>query len=227
VQVIILAGGVGTRLRPLTHTIPKSMVPIHGKPFLAHSIEMVQKQGFTDIVLSVGYLGGQIEDYFGDGKSYGVNIRYSREKTPLGTGGALLRAGQYLEKESFVLNGDTYLDVDYKNIIEFYRKHGEKAVMVVYNNALKLADNNVLMREGDMVQSYDVTTESDFIDAGVYIFNKDDLPEDKTEEAISLKKAVIDPLITNKCLLGYKTDKRYYDIGTKERIEVFENEVLQ
>src|SRR5262245_38458562 len=101
-QAVILAGGLGTRLWPLTKEIPKPMVPIAGTPYLEHQLRLLAKQQITDVVLLTGYLGSQIEGHFGNGASLELNIRYSRESRPLGTGGAL-REARHLLADSFVL----------------------------------------------------------------------------------------------------------------------------
>ena len=112
-QVVILAGGLGTRLGPLTRPHPKPMVPVKGVPYLEHQLRLLARQGLTDIVLLTGYLGEQIEEYFGDGDRMGLRLRYSRELEPLGTGGALRQARPLLEEAFLVIYGDSYLRIDY------------------------------------------------------------------------------------------------------------------
>src|ERR1051325_9126184 len=110
-QVVILAGGLGTRLWPLTKTGPKPMVPVAGLPYLEHQVRLFEKQSIRDVVMLTGYLGEQIEEYFGDGARWGMSIAYSREQQPLGTGGAL-REARHLLAETFVLiYGDSYLPI--------------------------------------------------------------------------------------------------------------------
>src|SRR5512137_1345027 len=111
-KVLVLAGGLGTRLRPLTETLPKVLVPVLGRPFLEHLVEDVARQGFTRLVLSVGVLSDQVEACFGDGGRLGCCIEYARETTPLGTGGAVVNALPLLGDTFLVLNGDTLLEVD-------------------------------------------------------------------------------------------------------------------
>src|SRR5437879_6496433 len=108
-QAVILAGGLGTRMRPLTEQVPKPMLPVNGKPFLEHQIRLLESRGFLRVLLLVGYLGEQIEEYF----ALDSHIDYSYESSPLGTGGALKNAAAKLDSKFVVLNGDTYLDVDY------------------------------------------------------------------------------------------------------------------
>src|SRR5882724_5899162 len=103
-QAVILAGGLGTRMRPVTETIPKPMIPVCGKPFLQHQLELLQKNGIDRVLLLVSYLGEQIEEYFSNGDSLKMNLSYSYESSPLGTGGALKNAGSKLEEKFLVLN---------------------------------------------------------------------------------------------------------------------------
>jgi len=115
IPIAILAGGLATRLRPITEKIPKSLVPVAGKPFLAHQLELLRARGIKRIVLCIGYLGEMIQKDFGDGSAYGVHLDYSFDGPKLlGTGGALKRALPKLGNEFFVLYGDSYLPIEYK-----------------------------------------------------------------------------------------------------------------
>ena len=123
IPVAILAGGLATRLRPITEKIPKSLVPVAGKPFLAHQLELLQSRGIRRAVLCVGYLGEMIQRDFGDGRAFGVQLDYSFDGPKLlGTGGAIKRALPLLGDEFFVLYGDSYLPVEYRPIAEFFRQ---------------------------------------------------------------------------------------------------------
>lgn len=224
-QVVILAGGQGTRLLPLTQNIPKPMVLIRGKPFLAYQLLMVRKQGYRNIVLCVGYLADQIIRYFGDGASFGLRIVYSIEQEPLGTGGALRFAYEVLEDDFILLNGDTYLNIPYQPVVDFYKKEDVIGVIVVYNNFHKLADNNVLMRNRNRVESYGGGNGHNYVDAGVYLFNKSAVAAIDAGMKVSLAEGMLNPLIRRGSLAGYVTKNRYYDIGTFDRIKIFEKEV--
>jgi len=225
-QVVILAGGRGTRLLPLTQDVPKPMVPIRGRPFLEYQLRMLKKQGFKDVVLCVGYLADKISRYFGEGASLGLRIAYSVEQEPLGTGGALRFAYDTLADDFLLLNGDTYLDVPYAPVCEFYKKEDVSGVIVVYNNMLKLAANNVLIKTRNRISCYGEGEGLNYVDAGVYVFKKEALRDITPGRQMSLHEAVLTPLIKKGQLAGYTTDKRYYDIGTFDRITVFENEVV-
>src|SRR5581483_11827358 len=121
IPVAILAGGLATRLRPITEKIPKSLVPVAGQPFLHHQLKQLHAQGIRHAVLCVGHLGEMIRDDFGDGSAYGIRLEYSFDGPKLlGTGGALKQALPKLGKEFFVLYGDSYLPIDYAPIADFF-----------------------------------------------------------------------------------------------------------
>jgi NDP-sugar pyrophosphorylase family protein len=116
-RILILAGGLGTRIRSLFPDVPKPLVPIHDRPFLAWQIELLIAQGFKRFVFCISYLGQQIIDYFGDGSQWGVTIEYSIESSPLGTAGAIRQASKFIDRTTIILNGDTYFQTDYRLLI--------------------------------------------------------------------------------------------------------------
>jgi len=128
---IILAGGLGTRLRPLTLETPKPLLPIKGKPMIEHTINQLRDHGIKNVILSIGYKADQIKEYFGNGSKFGVNITYSIEEQPLGTGGAVKQAAANLT-ESFILAwGDNLMDVDYTKMAEAFDNHNTKITMAL------------------------------------------------------------------------------------------------
>src|SRR5260370_34354315 len=131
--VAILAGGLASRLRPLTAKIAKALLPVAGKPFLAHQLERLRKQGLHHVVLCVGYLGETIQAQFGDGSGWGVKLEYSFDgPAPLGTGGALKQALPLLGGNFFTLYGDSYLPIDFKPVAEFFQRGGNRVLMTGY-----------------------------------------------------------------------------------------------
>src|SRR5437763_8512465 len=135
-QAVILAGGLGTRMRPMTEQVPKPMLPVNGRPFLYHQLRLLESRGFRRVLLLVGYLGEQIEGYFDSeaGATLEVGISYSYESSPLGTGGALRNAATKLDPAFVVLNGDTYLDVDYRRLCADFERGDCAGMTVAYNN---------------------------------------------------------------------------------------------
>lgn len=222
-QVAILAGGLATRLRPITETIPKAMVPIHGKPFLEYQIDFLKKNGVKELVLCVGYLSEQIEQFFGDGHTRGVSIRYVYDgKTLLGTAGALKRAEDQLDEDFFVMYGDSYILLDFQEVYSYFRKSQKLALMVVYKNDNKYDTSNVAVENG-MVTRYDKKNSSGdlvLIDYGVLVFNKKVL-ELIPENQVCPLEDIINTLIQKKELAAYETKNRFYEIGSHKGMDEF------
>ena len=173
IPVAILAGGLATRLRPVTEKIPKSLLPVAGRPFLAHQLEMLHVRGIRRAVLCLGHLGEMIQREFGDGSEFGVQLDYSFDGPKLlGTGGAIRRALPLLGYEFFVLYGDSYLPVEYQPIAEFFRRSGKLGCMTVYRNEGRYDTSNVVFRDGE-IAVYDKkkrSPEMRHIDYGLSLF---------------------------------------------------------
>ncbi|NND98610.1 MAG: NTP transferase domain-containing protein [Pirellulaceae bacterium] len=223
-QAVILAGGLGTRLRPLTKTVPKPMVPVGDTPYLQHQLRLLQQQTITDIVLLTGYLGEQIEDYFGDGSEFGIQVRYSREDTPLGTGGALKAASELLADSFLVIYGDSYLPIQYGQVLQMLNQSTASGVVTVYDNQFEDTGviNNIAIDDSNVITKY-IKDEPDdpdlnYVEAGVLALTTklvDEIPAGK----VSLEQEIFPRLIADRRLLGFVTTQRFYDIGTPERLE--------
>jgi len=226
-QVVILAGGLGTRLRPLTYQIPKPLVPVHGKPFLEYQLELLKKHGLKDVILCVGYLGNKIKDYFGKGEKIGLDLSYSFEEKPLGTGGALKNAQNILEDEFLLMNGDTFLDFDYQDLISYFYKQKKMETMVVFKNQPKIMLNNVTINDRNKVINYNKKMEgkANCVDAGIQIFRKSVLDFIPENEKISLEEKIFPILIKNKEMIAFPVNQRFYDIGTFKQLKKF-NQIL-
>ncbi len=124
-KAVIMAGGKGTRLAPLTNETPKPLMPIINKPILQYIIELLKKHGITDISMSLGYMAGKIIETFGNGKDLGVNLRYSIEKEPLGTAGGVKAAAENFKEDFLVISGDAFTDYDLSELISFHKNHGK------------------------------------------------------------------------------------------------------
>ena len=224
-QALILAGGLGTRLRPITDTIPKPMVTVLGRPFLYHQLELLRGSGITDIVLSVGYLGEKIRDYFGDGSSMGVRIRYSFEDKPMGTGGGLRAAGGLLEKEFFVVYGDSYLPVDYGEIELYFRASGKTGLIVAYDNSEDTTvPCNVSMDSNRLVTKYRKNSsggDCTLVEAGVLAFRKKVIAM-LPDGPASMEEALFPALIERGELACFVTHQRFFDIGSPGRLMRFQ-----
>ena len=193
-QAVILAGGLGMRLSPLTKQVPKVMAAVNGQPFLGHLLELLKNQGINDIILCVGYLGEQVRLFFGDGQGLGLDIRYSEERERLlGTGGALKQARNLLDERFLVINGDTYLPIDYAEVEGSFDRHGKKALMVVYDNRENTGvRNNVELNKDGLVAGYDKERSAPglkYVEAGVSILSREAL--DIIEEGSSVSSNLI------------------------------------
>jgi len=226
-QAVILAGGPGTRLRPLTEHIPKVMAPVNGEPFLLHLLRLLRSQGVRDIVLCVGYLGKQVKDFFGKGERFGLKIKYSEEKEKLlGTGGALKKAQSLLSDYFLVINGDTYLPIDYAELEKTFREHHKKALIVVYDNRENTGVKNNVELDSDLLVVRHDKEGSDlalkYVEAGVLVLQREALDILPDEQTISLEKGLYPTLMAQKELAAYITHQRFYDIGTPEQKKIFE-----
>jgi NDP-sugar pyrophosphorylase family protein len=171
----VLAGGMGTRLKPITQKIPKPMAPIKGKPLLEHTIDSLKRADFTNITISVGYLKEQIMNYFGSGEKFHVNIKYATEDTPLGTGGAIKRHASAFKSDFIVVNGDNVFDFDLR---EIYKAHRESRPMatVGLGYAEDVSQFGVVKMEGNRITQFVEKPEgssppSHFVSTGVYVLS--------------------------------------------------------
>ena len=216
IPVAILAGGLATRLRPITEKIPKSLVPVAGRPFLAHQLELLRSRGIRRAVLCVGYLGEMIQHDFGDGGKFGVKLDYAFDGPKLlGTGGAIKRALPLLGPEFFVLYGDSYLPVDYAPIAEFFQRSGKLGCMTVYRNEGKYDTSNVVFRDGEIVV-YDKKAklpEMRHIDYGLSLFKSSVFDSYAANQVFDLAE-VMGKLVREKQLAGYEVPERFYEMGS-------------
>lgn len=226
-KTIILAGGLGIRLRPLTETIPKPMVLLNNKPYLEYQIAYLKQFGFTDIVLMVGYLGEKIESYFGDGSRMGVSIVYSYEKTLLGTAGALKNAEDLISTDQFLLlYGDSFLPIDLNQFVESFLESRKKCLLAVYDNKENThVKNNIRLDEDKNICAYEKDAVGEnfyYVDSGVLCLKKDVLGFIPKGAVASLETDVFPKLIKDRAMAAYMTNTRFFDIGTPERLKVAE-----
>jgi len=214
--VAVLAGGVATRLRPITEKIPKSLVPVAGKPFLAHQLELLRERGCRRVVLCVGHLGEMIQREFGDGAAHGLRLDYSFDSPKLlGTGGAIKRALPLLGGEFFVLYGDSYLPIEYRPIVDFFRHSGKLGCMTVYRNEGRYDTSNVVFRDGEIIV-YDKKArapEMRHIDYGLSLFKAAAFDAYPGDQAFDLAE-VLGKLVHERQVAGYEVRERFYEIGS-------------
>lgn len=225
--VAILAGGLATRLRPITETIPKALVDVAGKPFIARQLEHLYAQGVRNVVLCVGYLGEMIQEVVGTGERYGLQVRYSFDGSELlGTGGALKKALPLLENHFFVLYGDSYLPVNFSTVQDAYVRSGQPALMTVLKNGDRWDKSNVLFVDGQLVE-YNKRAprpEMAYIDYGLGLVSAsvfDPYPNDGPFDLAT----VYQDLSVKGLLAGLEMHQRFYEIGShsglKEAEEYF------
>ena len=228
-QVVILAGGLGTRLHPITRLVPKPMVPVAGVPYLAHQLRLLASQSFSHVLMLTGYLGEQIEACFGDGNEFGLRIKYCRERIPMGTGGALREARWALAESFLLIYGDSYLPIAYRELGIQLQASGAGAVVAVYRDATgetNVPANIVLGPDGTILRydkrSGNADPELCYIDAGVLALRRSVLDLIPEEGPASLEERIFPELIRRRRLLGHVTSQRFYDMGTPERLRVIE-----
>ncbi|MCD4668981.1 MAG: NTP transferase domain-containing protein [Actinomycetia bacterium] len=228
--IVIISGGLATRLGPLAENIPKSLLEFNNKPFIQHQIELLAKKGFKNIVICLGHLGEQIEDFLGNGKWLNVDINYSFDgATLLGTGGAVLKARNYLSDVFFIIYGDSYLDIDYKTALNFLYENNKLGLMTVYENNNQYDKSNVIYKN-NMVALYDKknrTNEMDYIDYGLSIFNKEALNLIDLKSGFYDLADLLNILSKKNQLLGFEVKKRFYEIGSQKGIKDFNDYITK
>jgi NDP-sugar pyrophosphorylase family protein len=222
-QAVILAGGLATRLRPLTETLPKCLVKVGGRPFLEYQLELLKKNGISRILLCLGHLSEMVTKYFQEGEKFGVSLSYSvEEERLLGTGGALRKAWLLLENEFLLLYGDSYLDFSYSEIIEHYQKKPPVALLSVYRNQNQWDRSNAVVEDG-YVKIYDKNNflpEMQYIDAGLSILSKNVIREIPPHEFYDLAD-LYKSLVRRKLLQAYQIRQRFYEVGSTAGLQEF------
>jgi N-acetyl-alpha-D-muramate 1-phosphate uridylyltransferase len=219
--VAILAGGLATRLRPITEKIPKSLVEVAGEAFIVRQLDYLRRQRVRDVVLCIGYLGEMIEAVVGDGSRFGLHVSYSMDGPALlGTGGALRRAGPLLGEACFVLYGDSYLPVDFGAIETEFWASGQPALMTVLYNQDRWDKSNVLFVDGKLQEYNKRAPRPDFsyIDYGLSIVRREILESYPANQAFDLA-TVYHSLSLEQRLHGYEVFKRFYEIGSPSGLQ--------
>jgi len=214
--VALLAGGMATRLRPITEKIPKLLVEVAGEPFFSHQLRLLKKNGLTKIVLCVGYLGDMIVEQYGDGSKWGVEIQYSFDgEKLLGTGGALIRALPKLGDAFYVLYGDSYLPINYQAVGRAFLDSGKLGLMTVFENREAYDASNVWFEDGriKLYSKKRKIPQMKHIDYGLGVFRSaafDPCPRD----AVVDLAAVQTDLVARDQVAGYEMKERFYEIGS-------------
>jgi NDP-sugar pyrophosphorylase family protein len=232
-KAVILAGGEGTRLRPLTLAIPKPVVPVVDRPFLRHQLDLLGHVGVDDVILSLAYRPERIQDVFGDGAAFGKRIRYVVEDTPLGTGGAVKNAEALLDETTIVFNGDVLTDVDLPRVIEEHRASGAAATLVLTPvpnpSAYGLVETDASSRVRRFVEKPEpsqITT--DTINAGIYVLDTSTLSLMPAGVNHSIERAFFPTLLARGDLVRAHVHRGYWiDIGTPEKYIQVHRDILR
>jgi len=216
--VVILAGGLGTRIRQFGENVPKALLDINGEPFLGHQLRLLQRNSIRHVVLCIGHLAEQIEAYTGDGSRFGMKVEYSYDgPTLLGTGGAIRKALPKLDAAFFVLYGDSYLTCDFAAVQNTFQQSGKNALMTVLKNEGLWDKSNVEFANGE-IQIYDKTLNSPamkHIDYGLGLFKRsvfEALPENTKIDMAN----VYQDMLTQKQLAAFEVPERFYEIGSPQ-----------
>jgi histidinol-phosphate phosphatase family protein len=224
-QAVILAGGEGTRLRPLTCDVPKPMAPLNDRPFLEYLIEILRENGISEVVLLLGYLPETLTQHFGDGSNYGIGIKYSVGKVTDKTGTRIKNAEPMLDDIFLLMYCDNYWPLNLKRLFEFNIEHKTLASTTVYANKDGKgeygAENNIYVDDDGYVLKYDKSRKSkdlNGVDIGFFIINKYVLAL-MPNNNFSFEEETLPLLVDKRQLSGYLTEHRYYYISTLERLK--------
>ncbi|MGH7450613.1 MAG: nucleotidyltransferase family protein [bacterium] len=230
-QALILAGGLGTRLQSVVNDKPKPMAAVSDKPFIEYQIEFLKRYGVGHLILCVGYLYEQIQDYFGNGEKWGIRIDYSIEKELLGTAGALKQAQPFIDGTFLVLNGDTYFDVNLQELIKFHQRQNaehegigtlaltERQDAKNFGSVTTDAQHRILRFE----EKSERAEASKLINAGIYVLEPEILQHISPAQKVSLEKETFPALLNQgHRLFGYETKGYFVDIGTPAGYQGFQ-----
>jgi NDP-sugar pyrophosphorylase family protein len=213
--VAILAGGLATRLGKLAKDTPKSLIPIAGRPFIFHQLDLLKESGVEKVVVCAGHLGEKLKAAVGDGSGLGIDVRYSFDgPKPLGTGGALRAALPLLPGLFLILYGDSYLEIDYREVAKSFLYSGKLALMTVYRNTGRWERSNAVYENG-IVRLYDKNAtgiEMNYVDYGLTCMTSsviEEWPQDRFDLADALTKLSI-----RKELAGFEAANRFFEIGS-------------
>lgn len=218
-QAVILAGGKGTRLRPFTATLPKPLVPVGDYPIIEIVLRQLKHFGFTDVIISTGHLAELIEAYCGDGRRWGVKIRYVREDKPLSTAGAL-KLIRGLEPRFLTINGDLLTTLDFGKLYEHHRRRGADAAIAVCERSTKIEFGVIELDGSDRLRTYtEKPSQSYLISMGVNVFDRRVLRHIEPGEALGIPELMLRIKAAGGSVLGFRNKAEWLDIGRPEDYE--------
>ena len=226
-QAVVLVGGLGTRLRDLVNDRPKPMAPVNGKPFLEYQVEFLKNNGIGEIIFSTGYMSEKIEEHFGSGKKYGLQIKYVKEKDLLGTGGAIKNAKDIMKEQFFVLNGDSMFLIDLNSMVEFHKNNHADLTIALAKVQQKSRFGNVEINDKFRITGFTEKENipGDLINGGIYYFEKNNFNWNTFPEKYSIEKEFFPQVVKKNNVFGFVSDSYFIDIGTIEDYKRFENDI--
>ena len=225
--VFIMAGGFGTRLRPLTDNCPKPMLPVGGKPILETILENFLEAGFRDFYFSTHYLPEIIQNYFGDGSKFGCSITYVHEEKPLGTGGALgLLPDNLPDLPIIMINGDILTKVNFEHLLEDHKNKGSIATMCVKQNQYQIPYGVIKEQDGNVIGVDEKPTQTYFINAGIYVFEPELLKSVQKNEKINMPPLLMRKVEEGKKVNLFPIHEYWLDIGQPSEFEKAQNDIV-
>ncbi len=218
-KIILMVGGLGSRLRPLTYKTPKPMLPVAGKPILQTIVEKFVSYGFVNIVMCVGYKSNIIKDFFKDGCDFGANIKYVLEDKRMGTTGSLTLLEDKPKEPFFVMNGDLLTNANFEHILDFHLENKSMATMCLREYEFQVPYGVVNVNNGTILSIDEKPIQKYYVNAGIYILNReciDEIPEDKFYDMPTLFEKLIGK---NKKIMSFPLKEYWMDIGRMDEYE--------
>ncbi len=218
---VLISGGLGTRLRPVTYEIPKPLIPIQGRTLTEQILDVLKEGGIKKVYMSIGYMAPKIMDYFGDGSKFGVEMRYIVEKEELGTGGWMKLIDSVPHDDFVALNGDNLLDVDLKDMLDFHQGNGA-LITIALTEVEDVSSRGVVRLDGDRIAEFvekpkPEDAPSNLINSGYYIFNPGVFEILPDGNRFMLENHVFPKVAELGRLCGYPTTGQWFDTGTLDR----------
>jgi NDP-sugar pyrophosphorylase family protein len=226
-KAVILAGGAGTRMRPLTYVIPKVLLPIGGKPLLEHTVRYLRGYGITEFVICVSYLKKQIMDQFKDGKDLGVSIEYAETDLPMGTGGQLKTAERFIDDTFLGMNGDIVTSLNVQNLIDFHKSTSGFGTIALKKFDVKIPYGYVSVDEDRITKFEEKPTLSYMANAGIYVLGPEIFKSIAKDAVVSLETQTFPQLLAEgRKLHAYFEDAYWSDVGSMAEFERVNNDAL-
>lgn len=224
---MILAGGVGTRMRPLTYLMPKSMLPVGGMPLLERTIQYLKEYSFNDIVICVAYLKKQIMDYFRDGSSLGVRVEYAEADRPFGTAGQLKTAEKFISGTFLAMNGDIITSMNLTNLLDFHKKSRGMGTVALKKFEVRVPYGYVTVDSDSLITKFEEKPTLSFLaNAGVYILEPTVFKYIQNDRVVSLETEIFPQIIQKEGLNGYFEEAYWADVGNMGDFERVDKELL-